>query len=98
VQIRQAHTMTAAEARSRLSNLSQTNSKDVQRFSIALRWTSPKTAEISATSFKGVLRVQERWVTVDGKLGLLARPFAGRIQTAIANLLRDSLYDGRTIR
>jgi len=91
IQLKQNHRLELNEARDRLSNLGETEAERVQRFNIHLAWENSTRARITAKGFQGILKIAPTYCTVDGKLGFLARPFAGQIRTTIAEIMRNSL-------
>jgi putative polyhydroxyalkanoate system protein len=91
IQLKQNHSLPLDEAKKRLSNLGVTERERVNRFNIKLAWENQNRAKITAKGFQGILKISPTYCTVDGKLGFLARPFAGQIRSTIAEIMRNSL-------
>jgi putative polyhydroxyalkanoate system protein len=87
IRVEQRHTMGAAEAKKRVVALEP---RLQERYGLDLTWTDDN-ASFSGKGFSGSLRVGADRVTIELKLGLLVRPFAGRIADAMREVLAKAL-------
>lgn len=89
VTVRQSHSLSVAEARSRLSVFEETLGK----FGVKLKWKGDR-AEIDGTGVSGGVTVAAGHVSVDIKLGLLAKAAgvdAGKLQGSLEKRLAAAL-------
>ncbi len=87
IKIEQSHDLGIAEARMRVAKL-EPMLKD--RFGLALAWQGD-VAQFKGKGFNGSLTVAEQNVVIDLSLGILARPFAGKIRNALLEHMRNTL-------
>jgi len=87
ITMEQNHALGLDGARERVRGLVPTL---VDKYSVKVDWRGDD-AHFSGRGFSGVLRVKADRVAIDLTLGLLARPFAGKIKTAMAEHVRKAL-------
>lgn len=87
ITMEQNHQLGLDGARERVRGLIPTL---VNKYGVKVDWRGDD-AHFSGKGFSGVLRVKADRVAIDLKLGLLARPFAGKIKTAMADHVQKAL-------
>lgn len=87
ISLEQTHDLGLEGARERVEKLVPAL---IKQYRVAVDWRG-NDAHFSGKGFQGVLRIMADRVAVDLKLGLLARPFAGTIEKAMAEHVRKAL-------
>ena len=87
IRVKQAHTLTAEEAKSRLADFESGMSK----YGVSLDWTG-LTAKVKGMAVSGGIDVDDSVVDLTLKLGMMARAAgvdAGRLESSITKRLKD---------
>jgi putative polyhydroxyalkanoate system protein len=87
INLEQSHSLGLEGARTRVEGLVPTL---VDKYGVKVDWRGDN-AHFAGKGFSGVLQVRADTVAIDLKLGLLARPFAGKIKSAMAEHVRKAL-------
>ncbi len=87
ISMEQKHDLGLDGARDRVRGLVPTL---IDKYGVEVNWRGDD-AHFSGRGFSGVLRVMADRVAIELKLGLLARPFAGTIERAMAEHVRKAL-------
>jgi putative polyhydroxyalkanoate system protein len=87
IQIDQRHSLGTAEAKKRVEALEP---RLRERYGLELEWRGDE-AVFKGRGFSGTLRVTADRVAIELKLGLLARPFAGKIEAAMHEQVAKAL-------
>ena len=87
VTVRRAHRHSIDEVKQRFAAVEQ---KLKERFGVVLAWSGAN-AEIKGRGVSGSVTISGTDVAIDLKLGLLVRPFAGRIREGLERELEESI-------
>ena len=87
IRIEKNHTLGKSEAHKRVVNMEP---KLKERYGVKLDWRGDE-AEVKGTGVTGKLSVADGRIAIDIKLGLLLRPMAGKIRTALERQLDQAL-------
>ena len=60
-------------------------------YSIQSTWTDDDTVSFSRSGLSGTLRIDEKRVVVDMKLGMMARAFKGKIKSELSRQMANHL-------
>jgi putative polyhydroxyalkanoate system protein len=88
IKIDRNHTLGQAEAQKRVTDLAP---KLKEKYGVELAWKGDGEAQVKGTGVTGTLRVAAEAVHIDLKLGLLLRPMAGKIRSALEHQIDKAL-------
>ncbi|MFT7624143.1 MAG: putative polyhydroxyalkanoate system protein [Myxococcota bacterium] len=87
------HSVGADEAASRIRVLLDKFAGDYPKLKIKISWSGDRAGKCSGRGFDGKFSVAEDSVRIDIKIGLLARPFADRVEAGMTRKLNEA-FDG----
>ena len=87
IKIERSHKLGAEEAKNRFLAL---EAKLKERYGVCFEWNG-SSARVTGTAVKGDVQIADDRITINLKLGLLARAFAGKIQAAIERQVDEKL-------
>ena len=88
IKIERNHTLGKNEAQKRVSELEP---KLKEKYGVELAWKGNGEAQVKGTGVSGTLRVAEAAVHIDLKLGMLLRPMASKIRSALEHQIDKAL-------
>ncbi len=88
IKIERSHTLGKDEARKRVGDLEP---KLKEKYGVELAWKNNGEAQVKGTGVTGTLRVADEAVHIDLKLGMLLRPMASKIRSALEHQIDQAL-------
>lgn len=85
LEINQKHSVTAAEAKAKLSALSQELS---EKYGLASKWHSDTEAKVERTGATGTIKIEPANINVKLDLALMLSPIKGKVEEKIREELK----------